>query len=567
MGANRELTVKVKADISTASMNPSQAAYPGSPLLSASHGGGASGGANSYGGPSPVLQAENEHRKRLEASTEKLKGFADEITKMTVGFSYLSGSAGSFQKGLEKAANVMAVMSIASSGVNAAKTLMSPSLWAGAGKAIMSHPLALGATAAAASVGYGLYHGSEQGQDYLQGINEKRAAWFGGGRVDARGRFISQDHDLNVIHNKFSEAMRRTAMQAPVHQIEANEREQKLRLDLQYESTKNSFLGFKGYAGNSAMARGSFMSGMSPMLDQSAASLKILHGNTIGALMAEQEKFGATVSARGYGSQEAEARAEQLTNHYNKGDAQRKLNQANETLWDMEKKVAPGDKNMAPENIIKQLELIKNLRKEIADYGAKDVQIQDKINTLVRDQAKAQLDFNTQKLAANQAARQQEAMALLGQKEAFGMMDEGDQMYEKDKADRFKKGGLMALSSEERQSMLSGPLGEDIRMAAKKSTDNGGMFADIYRGSRAEARSTELESQKNQLDKLQVELTKKMDVSIETDKVGIAATVVEAMGKYIADLKIAIANLTEIQIKQANNNSLETGRRKSEANN
>lgn len=578
--ANRELTVKVKADISTTSMNPSQAAYPGSPLLTGGGTPGAAGGANATGSGNPLAQ------NALKAA-EGLKSFDHHLAKTTESLAAVRESSKGMLGALKQA--VFGGSEAAGGSPGHLQALM------GGAKQFLGKfgtPMAIGGTALGVAggivsgvnaadnfmvsrgakpwLGHGSWDRDASGRLYdwspTRLANQAEVALIGGGTINSRGDIRTWDQQHDVIKNQFSEAMRRTSMQAPFAAINAGVSNQFSNLRVQQASLYSGYKGYQGYSSDAGFGADKYMEGMHPLLRQSRSSLEMLHGKDIGALMAAQETFGATVSAQGYGQQLAEAKAAHRTNMGNVNNTEEELRNEQARLAGFQRNVAPGDKGMASKEQEESLKRIEELKRKLISLNEQDLQIQDRIKSLTNEQVKAQKDMVSQKLAGVMGQRLQEAQTLQGQKEAFGMMDEGDQIYHKDIAERFKKGGIAAITSEERGILQNSPLGEDVRIQARKVADDNG-FADIVRGSRAEARGNELADQQGKLEQLQVALTKTVNINVETEKTELAKAVTEAVGKLILSLQVSIQNSADLQTKAANNNAMAAGYQRADGNN
>lgn len=564
-GTKRELTVSVNLKLSSDQLKvlSSPAGMPGSPLLTSVHGPGSVGGGNSYGGTSPIVEAENEHKKRLQAHSDRLKGFTDDITKAAVGLSYLSGSTSSFSKGLEKAANALAAIAVASSGISAGKALLSPSMWKSAG-ALLANPgtaLLAGGAAGLGSIGYGLYSGREDGTSYMGGYNRWHANTFGGGKVNSRGNWISQDQQLDTIHHQFNERMRRNAMQSPMDMIEIQGRESQYALIDQMHDIKMQGMSYKGYASDAVSAEKKHRKLFDDNIASSRNVYESVYGKQIGGLMAKREMYSADLQSQVFGAQEADILKDQRLSKMKGSALQWQLARAHSNFNDAADS-RDGDMKASGFKTDKMKEEWQNVLRindDIKKNKLEQLELDKKMADLTTKALQAKKADTDSRLSTARDIVTSGTQALEGMKESYGKMDIGQRQWMQDAAKRAKEGGLDAVTIEERDMLSNSPMGEDIRRMSIERAEKDPGFADMYRGSRMEANINKAQNQAEMLEKLSVDIKQQINAKVEIDPQVLTERFVEAMAPVIAKMTLAISKAVTISKDMADNNAMATG--------
>lgn len=560
MGSNNEMILKVKLVSDNTNPNPSPVTGMGG---SSAHGAGASPAmSGGIGGASPLLAADNDHKKIMEAHSARLKGLNDDFSKLAVGLSYLTGSTSGFSKGLEKAANALALVSVAASGISAAKTLFSGGTMKAVGAA-MTNPWTYVA-AGAASIGYGLYSGKEDGTSYMGGFNQWRANTFGGGKVNSRGQWISQDQQLGNIHHQFNERMRRDEMQHPIDIIKMEGRESKYALMDQMHDVMIQGASYKGYASDAKAAEQEHRKQFDANIASGRNVYESFYGKEIGGLMAQREGHGADLQAQVFATEKAGLMVKKRETEGMGSALQWRLARAHSNYnnaadgRDADMKA----KDYKTNTMLDEQKNILRITDDIKKNKLEQLEIDKKMADLTTKALSAKKTDTDSRLANAQSLLISTTQSLEGMKQSFGMMDEGSQIYEKDKADRFKKGGLMALSEEERGSMLNGPLGEDVRRQSIERAENNPAFADMFKGSRMEANLNKASDQVRDFTKLSAEIKTQIDAKVELDPQELAKKLVEAMTPFISKVTVAVDRAVMISTQQAENSARRSAQEK-----
>lgn len=545
-GATRELIVKVKLVSDNTNPFPSPVASSVANTPGSSPGTSAGWGfVGSIGNPaaaSPLLHAEREHQKRMQEHSQSLTKLTDHITKAATGFAYLSGSASGFTKALEKAANVLATISVAGSGISAAGSLFKGSTWRAAG-AMLTNPatlLAGGAAVGAGMIGYGLYSGTESGQSYFGGFNKWRSETFGGGKVNSRGQWISQDQQLATIHGQHADRMRQAAMQAPHEAILREGRERNYQNEDLLRLAKIRGQSFSGYAGNARIGEGKLMGLLDDNLATSRNSYEAFYGKEIGARMAEQDRHGVLIQSQQYGTEYAsvlqQAKESKLVGNKLQSDLFRAQQNYSESANKRNPSMIQG--GIITEGMLEEHQKVLKIQEDISKNKQQQLELDKKIADISTKAAEMKKADSENRLSMNRNFLSNATQSLEGMKQAFGMMEQGDQQYILNIAERYKKHGFESLPADERSILMQTPLAEDVKMKAIEKGESG--IAEMLKGTRMEANMQRAQNETARLEKLTVEMKQEIAAKIEFNEQRLAEKIAEYMGPIIAKVTLSI---------------------------
>jgi len=554
MSSNNEMILKVKLVSDNTNPYPSPITGTGTPGRSSTPG--------SAGSASPIVSAESDHQKRMKEHSDALNKLTDHITKASVGFAMLAGSSSSFAKGLEKAANVLAALSVAGSGVGAIKSLFTGSTWKAIGGALTNPGtlLAGGAAVGAASIGYGLYHGQEDGTSYFGGFNQWRANTFGGGKVNSRGQWISQDQQIGTIHHQFLDRMRRDEMQSPIDSIKMEGRESKYAMLDQMHDIRMHGMSYKGYAGDAHSAEREHRKLFDDNLASSRNLYESVYGKEIGGMMAQRDLHGTEIQSQLYGDEKAGVMREQREVKSKGSALQWKLARAhsnyNEAADARDADMKAND--YKTNTMLEEHKNILRINDDIKKNKLEQLEIDKKMSEIANKGLAAKKADTEGRLANARDILTSATQSLEGMKQSYGMMDVGDQQYMKDVAGRFKHGGIEAITPEERSMMQNSPLGEDIRRQAIERAGKDPGFAEMLRGSRLETNMNKASDQVRDYTKLAAEIKTQINAKVELDPQNLAKSFMEAMVPFISKVTVAMDRAVNISTERATNDALRT---------
>lgn len=514
----------------------------------ASHGWGGVADASAAGGKSPAASA--------AVAGENMKKFGSELTKTAASLTYLTQKSHGFATALQRAITVMASMQALSSLWDTGKSALQGwrtggfgGLMKGAG---ISGGMAIGTGVAAglALGAYGAYHGQEDGTSYMGmwGINQARANIIGGGKLNSRGAWVSQDQQQATIRNQFLESMRRTEMQAPMQAIQAEAMQARF---YNQESLYTATNGYAAQAGRSLNGTNQFagtyannMAGITGLLSRGIA------GSSLNPTQAQaaQQALAMQMEQRSYafGTRAANLNVELNKNTLQQEQARREIAQTQGAAKEFRDARQAGDSGRITEQMVEQanrytaaIEKIKALEEQRVGITQKIVelnqsQLQDAIELVKvrRDQVQNQLAGEQQQLQSGA--------------EQYGMMDAGQRQHLKMVAQRYKQGGFDAITPEESRMLQNTPLGEDIKKDSREKF--GKEYEDIfYKGSAQEKRVESLKAEGAQLAQVQVQLQSKLDARIEADAEQMVKLIVEKLAPWVRKIDIAITEVERLK--------------------
>jgi len=479
----------------------------------------------------------------INGTKEHLKSFGKDVTKAAASLTYLTSQSHGFAAAMQRAISVLATVQTIASGAGAIGSLGSALKTGGIrglfGAAGGTGGLLTGGVATGAGLlGYGLYHGTESGDSYFGSLRRSYADIFGGGRVNSRGMWISQDQQQGNTNYRFSESMRRTAMQAPGQAIQAEAMEARFFNQQSFDRGQNPYGGYQGYSSNRfSRAYQGNLSGISGIIGQGMV------GASLNPLQAEFQQLGLQQQIEqqsyAFGNKAAGLNRELNANNRLKSQVNAELDQTKEAFTAFSNARQTGDKNRVTDQMVEQagryiaaLEKMKQLEEDrvgieskIAELNRSQIQDAIELVKIRRDQVNAQL--------AGEKGQYQSGV------ENYGMMDVGQRSLLAMVGRKYKQGGFDSLTPEESRMLLQTPLAEDVKKDSREKF--GKEYEDIfYKGSAQERRINALQGEQGQLGQIQVQLQTKLDARIEADADELSGKIVERLAPWIRKIEWVI---------------------------
>jgi len=479
----------------------------------------------------------------INGTKEHLKSFGKDVTKAAASLTYLTSQSHGFAAAMQRAISVLATVQTISSSASALGSLGS-ALSSGGVRGLIGAAggagsmLTAGATLGVGLAGYGLYHGTESGDSYFGSLRRTYADIFGGGRVNSRGMWISQDRQQGNTNYRFSESMRRTAMQAPGQSIQAEAMEGRFYNQQSFDRSQNPYGGFIGYSSNPfSRAYQGNLAGISGIIGQG------MSGAALNPLQAEFQQLGLQQQVEqqsyAFGNKAAGLNRDLKSNSRLKAQVNAEIDQTKEAYAAFSNARQGGDKNRVTDQMVEQagryvaaLEKMKQLEEDrvgieskIAELNRSQIQDAIELVKIRRDQVNAQL--------AGEKGQYQSGV------ENYGMMDVGQRSLLAMVGRKYKQGGFDSLTPEESRMLLQTPLAEDVKKDSREKF--GKEYEDIfYKGSAQEKRINALQGEQGQLGQIQVQLQTKLDARIEADADELSGKIVERLAPWIRKIEWAI---------------------------
>ena len=479
----------------------------------------------------------------INGTKEHLKSFGKDVTKAAASLTYLTSQSHGFAAAMQRAISVLATVQTISSSASALGSLGS-ALSSGGVRGLIGAAggagsmLTAGATLGVGLAGYGLYHGTESGDSYFGSLRRTYADIFGGGRVNSRGMWISQDRQQGNTNYRFSESMRRTAMQAPGQSIQAEAMEGRFYNQQSFDRSQNPYGGFIGYSSNPfSRAYQGNLAGISGIIGQG------MSGAALNPLQAEFQQLGLQQQVEqqsyAFGNKAAGLNRDLKSNSRLKAQVNAEIDQTKEAYAAFSNARQGGDKNRVTDQMVEQagryvaaLEKMKQLEEDrvgieskIAELNRSQIQDAIELVKIRRDQVNAQL--------AGEKGQYQSGV------ENYGMMDVGHRSLLAMVGRKYKQGGFDSLTPEESRMLLQTPLAEDVKKDSREKF--GKEYEDIfYKGSAQEKRINALQGEQGQLGQIQVQLQTKLDARIEADADELSGKIVERLAPWIRKIEWAI---------------------------
>lgn len=400
----------------------------------------------------------------------------------------------------------------------------------------------MGATALAGlgMVGYGVYSGRADGNQYelIRRLGERRAQFFGGGRVGDMGNWISQDTDqrgiLNTMALKTSSFLSGGSLEASrlahIQDVNAYQRSQSM-LHSQYSS-------YGGYAGISLATSGVYAKRLGEAPQSQLELMKRVYGNDYqaqGELALQMQ--GIEAQSRHLGSRNSQIDVEQRHNTNERNFVRSQLTQA-EGIFGKNVEKYGAESGQA----LEAKKMVVSLQKELNALEAEGVAIQGRAMGLEREVLAAKREQHVATAARLQSIVNIEQAGQDQSKLQYGRLDPGQRQYVKGVLARYDKGGRQAVAPDEMgivEQYRRREAERDFREIADKEgfTDKGTMRDKVIGDA-----TTELEKQKQ----LVIDISKQIEVKMELDNKQLAE---ELDKKLVPTFKNIIITINDIATK------------------
>lgn len=402
--------------------------------------------------------------------------------------------------------------------------------------------------------------------------NEFKASW-GKGKVDSYGNFRPWEHYQNVIETKNVERLRYMENMQPYHDLRATE----IGTNFNQQGTLSAQVGrFRaldaanpwGNGGSQfwkRMAGGGFWR-MGEGLSGEQAYQEQMHPG-MGAHMMSPRYAALDQQAYRYGQQVDVVRGQQRGVEEEMAEANRQVQFYRQDYAKAATERRSGGQQQAgflTEEQARSAERLQAALEKVKSLEERRAGINMNLRELMQSQRQTALEManaQTQQARADRAGIMQE---YLGQSEQFGLMDRGEQDTIMERVQRFKKGGINALTADELGSLMNTPVGEDIRLQARERAVQNG-FGDIYKDSRQEARFNAADARAKESEKLEAKIQNEITLNARLDAKEVANRLTDKMMPLIKEIDALAKSITEIR-NQINDNKMQVQAKKGEPN-